>query len=450
MWARAELKYHGRTVTQVQALAQKLQHLKTKRVNLALGLTGGPGIGKSFTARVALQTAKLEHLIISANASNSALARAWLEYLDDRTKKRVPAWALGFLERLKRNEVVPSEGVAQAIITMMQQLMPFVIVIEDAHEATEAQLERWFVLARALPKGAGLLMTSRKALPEALRSDALEPLSQNETQGLLEANAGEPLPAAVLTWIFERSKGNPLFSLEFLRDLRRRGALAWRGADWFWQAPEREQLPNTIEAMIECVLDGISSVIATEALEGLAMLGPEDKDLWLVAAGTDEATFQRVKRDLEQLGIRQDDGFSHPLFREVALQRIQRDQRIRIAKRLFEHLEPFDPIRAMRFAKDAGITSERAFEVCARAIATETNDSLRTALMVQAAEFCPLEQRVDYALEAASKSIDFNLTETARLIEIVLMLGQPQSQVDTLIHAKHRPTRPAQTLHRPS
>jgi hypothetical protein len=124
-------------MTRVKVLTQKLQHLKTKRVSLNLGLIGGPGIGKSFTARAATQTAKMAHLTIFANASNSVLAQVWLNLLEERPSKRLPSWVPGLLERLKRNETVPFEGVTQALATILGVSAPFVMVVEDAQAKAE-------------------------------------------------------------------------------------------------------------------------------------------------------------------------------------------------------------------------------------------------------------------------------------------------------------------------
>ncbi len=415
-------RYHAIRMTQVKVLAQRLQHLKTKRVSLALGITGGPGIGKSFTARGAVETARLPFLTINANASNPMFSKAWLELIDERTQKCLPQWVFGLLERSKDNETVPLEGMVQVCVTILAMLTPFVLLVEDLHDANEAQLERWTGLARALPKGAGLLLTSRTALPEILQSIPLMPLDETATKGLLEAEVGEVLPESASHWIFERSRGNPLFSLEYLRDLRRRGALSWRGSDWHWEAPQRQQLPNTIEAMIEYVLEGIETPDARNALEARAMLGSDDAELWSVAANLNEMQIGRVERDLQQLGIWRGQDFAHPLFREVTVKRTPNDRCERMAKRLFEYLEPHDPIRAATFVHAANLDTSLARQTLQRAIELEADQSRRAALKVQAFEFCPMEKRVEEAYSAAIAIREYNLDESGRLLDIVLAI----------------------------
>ncbi len=402
----------------VKTLTQRLQYLKTKRIGLALGLTGTPGIGKSYTAREAIQGSKLAYLKINANISNPSLAKVWLEFLDERNKRRLPQWVLVLLEHLRCNETVPLEGVVQLCITIMNQFAPFVLLIEDAHEATQAQLERWLLLARAIPKGLGVLLTSRNALPETFQQFIPEPLTEPETKVLLEQEAGIELPTAFITWIFARTQGNPLFSLEYLRDLRRRNALVWHGSDW--QPPKREQLPNTVEAMLEYVLEGIKDPVLHKALEARALLGQDEAALWGVAANI--TNLEQVKHDLEQLGVLRGDDFSHPLFREVVIKHISRESQKIISQRLFEHLEHSNPIRAVSYVQDADIDTSRAFKIFQNAIETETDTSRCGLLQAKAFDFCPPKQRFEFAFKAAMAVSDVDLSEAARLIDIALRL----------------------------
>jgi DNA-binding SARP family transcriptional activator len=406
----------------LEALVPRLLHLKTKRVGLALGLIGGPGIGKSFTARGAIKAAQIAHLEVHATISSPALARAWLGAFDERTKQRLAPWVVALLERLQCDDAVPLEGVVQFCATLLGQLAPFVLLVEDAHEASETQLLLWQELAKRLPKGASLLLTSRNPLTESFQSVALETLTEAETKALFESVASEGLPPETCRWIFERARGNPLFSLEYLRDLRRRGALTWRGADWQWSPPALEQLPNTIEAMIEHVLESVQDPSARTALEARALLADDDLALWSLAADLSATDLKRKKRDLEQLGVLQGAQFAHPLFREVAFKRSSNHGRTLVVTRLFEHLEHDDPLCAVRFAPQANVSATRVFKVFEKAIAASTDTNRKALLEIQALEFCPLEQRFERAFRAAKDISDFNLPEAERLLEIALAI----------------------------
>ncbi len=427
MWRSAlnswVVRYHVADMNSLEALTQRLLHLKSKRVGLALGLIGGPGIGKSFTARGAIKAARVAHLEIHTTISNAALARAWLGTFDQRTKQRLAPWVLALLERLQRDDAVPLEGVVQICTILMGQLAPFVLLIEDAHEGSEAQLARWHQVAQRLPKGAGLLLTSRNPLPESLQTITLEPLNEAESRVLLETDAGEGLPLETCRWIFERAQGNPLFSLEYLRDLQRRGALVWRGENWQWLPPTSEQLPNTIEAMIEYVLESVQGSSMRIALEARALLTDDDLALWSLAADLSATDLKRKKRDLEQLGVLQGEHFAHPLFREVASKRISHDVRTLVIARLFEHLEHDNPLSAVRFASQVNVSAARVFAVFEKAIQASTDANRKALLKVQALEFCPLERRFDQAFQAAKDISDFNLSEAERLLEIALAIN---------------------------
>ncbi|NJK46788.1 MAG: hypothetical protein HC933_23300, partial [Pleurocapsa sp. SU_196_0] len=251
----------------------------------------------------------------------------------------------------------------------------------------------------------------------------LEPLNEAAARVLLEQEAGSALPTLVTRWIYQRAEGNPLFTLEFLRDLRRRGTLTWRGSDWHWEAPRQEHLPNTIEAMIEYVLEGIQQPELREVLESRALLGREEpEELWLAATEFTGTQLTRAKRDLEQFGVFRDDDFMHPLFREVVLKNTSSEQRRRLSKRLFEHLKTRDLVRAVRFVNDAGIDSPVAFQALQRAIELETDITRTAHLKSQLLDHCPLESRFDLALEVTTALLDCDVPAATRAADLALQL----------------------------
>jgi DNA-binding SARP family transcriptional activator/tetratricopeptide (TPR) repeat protein len=407
-----------------EALLKRLSSLELKRSGVVVGLVGAPGIGKSHTAIQSLKTLKLPHLKIQANASDAVVARAWLEVLKGQNVS-LPSWVMGVLERLNAPEVLKAEAVSQVCITLMQALAPFALLIEDIHEANEIQLERWMLLAKSISKNTVLIVTSRNALPEVFKILSFEPLSISDMTVLLEQTVGFSLPKVVVDWIFARSEGNPLFSVEYLRDLQRHGFLSWQDNQCQWKTPERALIPNTIEALIEQVMDGLPNPETRTALDAWAMLCEKTEDpnsLWAIAAGLSETELETARTELEQFGILYGQDFTHPLFKEINLKHLSQVQRRDIARRLLVTLETSDPLQAVYFVKEAAWSIDRTYALYCAAMTLET-DALRLAhLKAAALEFGLTEQRFQLALEAAQVILDTDSVQANRLSEIAYNL----------------------------
>jgi DNA-binding SARP family transcriptional activator/tetratricopeptide (TPR) repeat protein len=407
-----------------EVLLKRLSSLELKRSGVVVGLVGAPGIGKSYTAREALKILKIPHLKLQANASDTTVARAWLEVLQ-RQHVSLPSWATGLLERLNASEVLKAEAVSQICLTIMQALAPFALLIEDIHEANEIQLERWVLLAKSISKNTVLILTSRNTLGEVFKILQLETLSISEMTVLLEQTVGFSVPQVVVDWIFARSKGNPLFSIEYLRDLQRHGFLSWQDNQCQWKTPEKALIPNTIEALIEQVMNGLPNPQTRAALNAWAMLCEKTEHssaLWCVAAGLSNTELQVAQATLEQFGILQGEDFTHPLFREITLKQLSQVQRREIARRLLDTLEHSDPLRAVFFVKEAALSNDRTYALYCAAMTFETDELRLARLKVAALEFATAEERFRLALEAAQVILDTDIPEANRLIEIAYNL----------------------------
>jgi DNA-binding SARP family transcriptional activator/tetratricopeptide (TPR) repeat protein len=407
-----------------EALQKRLSNLELKRSGVVVGLVGAPGIGKSHAARESLKALKLPYLKIQANASDAVVARAWLEVLEHQSVS-LPSWVNGLLERLNASEVLKAEAVSQVCLTLMQILAPFALLIEDVHEASPAQLERFVLLARGVSKNTALIVTSRNALPEVFKVLQLETLSISDMMVLLEQTVGFSVPQVVVDWIFARSKGNPLFSVEYLRDLQRHGFLSWQDNQCQWKTPEQALMPNTIEALIEQVLDSLPNPETRAALDAWAMLCEKTENsssLWATAAGLSNNELQMAQSTLEQFGILYDKDFTHPLFREITLKYLSQVQRRDIARRLLVTLEASDPLRAVGFVKEATWSIDRTYALYCSAMTLETDELRLARLKAAALEFTTAEERFRLALEAAQVIQGTDLTEANRLSEIAYNL----------------------------
>ena len=204
----------------VNQLVRSFGAVLSRRAGLSLGLWGEPGIGKSFIAQAILQDVPCQHLSLHATTPAAGIARALPR------AKKLPVWAERQLERMTHGYLEP-EVLANTIAATLAGLAPFVLYLEDLHEANPERLAvvRRLALAVGQTRGAGLIVTSRNEPPEGFRNHRLGRLEADETSVMLERELGASLPAVGLEWIQARTQGNPLFALEFLRYLTRQGFL---------------------------------------------------------------------------------------------------------------------------------------------------------------------------------------------------------------------------------
>jgi class 3 adenylate cyclase/tetratricopeptide (TPR) repeat protein len=216
---------------------------------------------------------------------------------------------------------------------------PLVLHLEDVHWADEVLLDVIEQLAGTMAGQAVLnVCTARPELLERhpgwgagrvnTTSIGLAPLSRQETGQLLSDPVARPaLSDAIRESLLERSGGNPLYALEFVR------MAAERTEEGF-----AESMPETVQAVIAARLDGIPegprALVQDAAVVGavfwpgaLAALGgaPEES--------VREGLLELTRRGLvlpspdSALDGQPEYGFAHALIREVAYGRLTRPQR---------------------------------------------------------------------------------------------------------------------------
>jgi DNA-binding SARP family transcriptional activator len=374
----------------------------SRRVGQAVGLWGEPGIGKTYTAQQVLREVPCQSMSLHATAQESAIAKALPR------PKRFPVWAEAQLERALRGESVDARAFVDALTAILAGLAPFVLHLEDLHEASPERLELIVALAQAVTrtKGVSLLVTSRSEPPEPFRNQHLEPLRDEETTGLLEREVGANLPQEGLAWIRARTRGNPLFALEFARYLTRQGFLWSDGQHWHWRVPPEGFVPVTIEAMIsQLVLSQAATLEARAVLESRAILPMEftDEGIWAIVAGVGLDLFNQERSMLERAGVLSHFEFTHPLIGEVTLRELPAQRRREYAKRAIVALEDASPELAATFIDDAGLSDTEALALLERAAsrAQEQDDTMRAArLLGIAAGYATGGERVRLALQA--------------------------------------------------
>ncbi|MEO1272035.1 MAG: AAA family ATPase, partial [Myxococcota bacterium] len=333
-------------------------------------VVGASGVGKS---RVALEVARQAR---QANANvlacqpgvsdDSAPQRPLSMFrrllLAHRRQVPKPAWNLleGYLS--SGGQTTPTTGtdvsqVAEQVATAVLQCVdaltqerPALLVFDDLQWAdtlslaalerllTTAPLKRWMmlVLARTDEPCAAAQRWFEQGL---VREVALAPLEANAVDAMLSGmlGSGTELPKALKEDVQRRSKGNPLFIVECVRDLIDRHALTLDDAGlWSFTAPSssadgREQLPQRLKALLDgrmARLGGDEEALCFRA----ALLGesPHERLMQVGGDNLDDARAQWALERLERRGVLVVDGgevrFAHPGLAQAALERLgQRD-----------------------------------------------------------------------------------------------------------------------------
>ncbi len=388
----------------VSHVAQQLSAVVSKRVGIAVSLWGDPGIGKTHAVGTILERVPCRHLSLHATTSEAQIVTAL-------PKVRMPAWVHAQIARLERGEPVEKSTFVATLAATLSALAPFVLHLEDVHEADAERLDLITALAHAVTRtrGVGLLVTSRAELPQPFRNHRLEPLRLAETAALLEYELKAKAPRDGLEWVFGRTQGNPLFTLEFLRYLLRQGFMWSDGNRWNWRAPPEDFMPITVDAMVSQLMLGVAGAPETRAtLEARAILPGELqpevlKAVWAEVAGLEPEALLVAMSILERGGVLHGDRFAHPLFAEITRRDLLVDQRAVYATRAMLAFEAIDPVLAANYVDDADLEPMAAVNRLERAARQlhEAGDPNRAAhLLGLAAERSTGEERVRLALKA--------------------------------------------------
>jgi tetratricopeptide (TPR) repeat protein len=419
-------------VISLEQTTKRLKGLIVKRPGMAIGLWGEAGIGKTHTTQNLLRETQCEHLSQHATSSVSSIARALPK------PKKLLTWAQTIFDKLERNEYLSIEQTISAFAVVLSENAPFILHLEDVHEASAEQLEWIVALANVVMrlKGVALLVTSRNAPPEPFESVRLEVLGFDAAKVLLEQEARAPLPLEALEWIHGRAAGNPLFTLEFFKFLARQGFVWNDGHQWRWHTPQQDMMPATVEALIEQMLNqAIPSQVFNDVLAVKTML-PRDTDLnlWASIVGISRAVLKDTISELSKRGILIHHEFTHPLFGEVSAQKILLEQRQNFARKALHTLED-NPLLAVSFVHDAALSKLESRQWIERAIVqavSANNLTLACDLKIQALEWYEPGAQQQLGLEVAKEVRFYNLPKAATLFERF----EPQLADDIYVHAE--------------
>ncbi|PYE53908.1 AAA family ATPase [Deinococcus yavapaiensis] len=435
---------------QLADLAVRMRALTARRSGLAVGLWGEPGIGKTHAARNLLLGTPCRSLSVPAATSPAELARSL------HRPARLPAWVRRVLERLEAGEELENARAVDTLGAALAALSPFVLHLEDLHEADSGGQRRVASLASLIrrARGVGLLVTSRVPPPEELEPLRLWPLDRPESDALLEAEAASALPAEARAWLFGHAAGNPLFTLEYFRLLARQGHLWNDGHRWHWRAPQGDPTPVMVEALIEqavlnaSALPTLAEVIACRALLPVGA----DRALLVVLTGLTQEALTEAERELERQAVFSGGEFTHPLYRETALRTLLPQRRRRLARRAlaaFGHDLP----AASRFVEAAELDSEAAQDWLLRAADQRgaAGDEVGAArLWARSLRYATPEVAARRALAAASRLKEVDVPEATRLAEQAVQAPRQRSEalwlLSELLAAQGRGTLAEQRL----
>jgi tetratricopeptide (TPR) repeat protein len=412
-------------------LAKRLGAIVSKRGSLTLWLWGEPGIGKTHTAQELLRQTPCHKLSVYATVSSQELMALLPR------PKNLADWVKNTLEK-----AVSLEQAATALTAWLTALAPFVLYFEDAHEASDEQLEWLNHLAISIKRtrGLALIVTSRNQASEAFEVVRLDALDQEASRLLLETEVGMGLPSEAIAWIYQHTQGNPLFTLEFFKHLARYGFLWSDGNRWRWRTPENQQMPSSVEAVIAQMLElAVESQDARTALKTRAMLGLEaHPDLWAKLSGLTSKQFQTAKHTLELHGIVHENRFVHPLFAEVAHQSLTPLERQDIARKAIELLETSNPMLAAHFLEPAELSAPEALALLERAIKAARQAGAERVVadfLMAKIGYSSDEDRGRLLLEASMAVNQFNLIQAERLAALAVQ-AQPQNAETVVWHAR--------------
>lgn len=323
-------------------------------------LTAEAGVGKTRLAAELAARHGEDVVVLSARAhpmGETAAFGLWAEALDGylrslepREVSRLCGGLLDDLAGLLRSVAavrgsVPDrpaprtsllEGIA-VVINNLSRVRPVLVLLDDLHQSDASSWETLDYLARGLEAEPVLVVMGARPADLSGQQVAVRMLSGLEQDGFLRRLplmslspvrigelAGEilnsPPPPALITWLSERSGGNPLFALGLLR------ALVDEGADL--NHPELRRIPENLAERFQGVLATFSEP-ALAMIEVLSVLGhPATRDQLAsladrspeqVTGVIDELLRSRAVIEEEDAGeIRY--GFLHPLIRETAYQ----------------------------------------------------------------------------------------------------------------------------------
>jgi DNA-binding CsgD family transcriptional regulator len=306
----------------------------TPRRPSSLVVEGEPGIGKTTLWLAALDQARaLGFRILSTRtaAVESGLAYASLADLlrgiGAATLDALPGPQKVAIDRIMLRSSSEDAGTDQhavsaaflTVIEMLRESSPVLIAVDDLQWLDTSSRQVIEFAARRLTAGAGILGTVRTgtasdtswsswlhfAKPDAVQLIQLKPLSLGALQAVIFDRIGRSFPRPTMVRIFEVSRGNPFYAIEFARVIEA-------------SSPVGEMtLPRTLSEIVQSRLSGLDSDLC-DALLAVACLTTATVDQVTLATDVGAERVIELLEQAEAAGIIEIRGsrvkFTHPLL----------------------------------------------------------------------------------------------------------------------------------------
>jgi len=409
-------------------------------------LVGSAGVGKT---RLAKELFTRRFIGLSARAypfGGSSDFGMWSEALEGHLRglpaERISALCAGFLDDLAvlvRSVAVvrggappageqPRSRVLAGLAALLGNLArtgPVVLLLDDVHLADASSWEALAYLARNLSSAPVLVVATARAAELDAQPIAAEVLASLEQDGQLHRLALPPLPPsavgqlaeavladrptpALVDWLTERTRGNPLYLLGLLR------ALLDEDADL--SAPALRALPQALTGQLTRRVRGLDPD-ALGVLELLAVLGrrvelrglvgPSGHSAEVLATALDTLTRRELVTEQER-GPDLSYEVAHPLLQEAVYQGIGAARRRLLHRRAGQALLAADRLGAAapHFAASA-----------------EPGDPEAVAALVQAVRRAEEREAYHEALEILASLVELLPAGDARWREVVRALS---------------------------
>ncbi|MCA9614814.1 MAG: protein kinase, partial [Myxococcales bacterium] len=291
----------------------------------------------------------------------------------------------------------------ELVISVLAQEAPVVVWLDALQWADGPSLELLGAMRQRTYEARCLVVMASRSVPSGGIDDRLVPvfrgvpwielkeLAPEATRTLVRARFGAQVPEDVLHLVENRAGGNPFFVVELVDALLERQVVRVEGKGADRRIVRKPgvpiTLPTTLEGVVAARLDELGDT-ERQTLRWLAVAGSGLKvdDLsTLMGADAGSALATLEKRGLVHVGEGGGFAFPNAVVRQVAYEATDLDDRIRIHRRIAQHLAanaaPVGVGRVARHLEQAGERGPAAkayLEAAAAALAVYSNrDALR-------------------------------------------------------------------------
>ncbi len=301
---------------ELQVIARACESAQSGRGTLVL-VSGEAGIGKTSLIEESLARGESGSTIVLRGSSSDLSAESpygiWRElFRDSRSISELPPAPSHWTHDTLDSSIQSQGELFRQTIDYFESLThtaPVVLILEDLHWSDRSGLDLLHYVVRSIRNLPVLILATFRddevsrdhplysAIPNLVRESHTQriELSRFADDAIAtyvdEAYAmDEPDRSRLLTFLHDRSGGNPLFLSEILRTLEFEGDLHPEGSSWKFCLNGSNPVPGLIQQLVEGRLSQINPA-AVEALEAAAILGQRVSILlWERLAGIDNVS----------------------------------------------------------------------------------------------------------------------------------------------------------------